>query len=86
MATKDFTALSNEQLKTALAEIATLACSIDSLLTYCDEDEVAIAVVRPLVAHMGMIADRCKGFDVQSIDSWMLPPSFESESKEASHV
>lgn len=86
MATQDFTALSNEQLKTALATIAKLANSIDDLFTYCDRDDVAVAVVRPLVAHMGMIADRCNGFDAKGIDSWTLPPSFESESEEANHA
>jgi hypothetical protein len=86
MATQDFTALSNQQLKTALGEITKLSHSIDQLFSHCDDAETVIGVVRPLVAHIGLIADRCNEFDAQELDSWVFHTCFHTEGKEASHV
>lgn len=84
MATADSTTLSNEQLKVAMETIATLANAIDGVFSSAIDDGPLRDVVRPLISQIGLIADRCTGFDICGLDSWILPPSFDwEEIKEA---
>lgn len=78
MANPNFTLPNKDQVEVAMNAIVLIAKNIDGLYFSINEDssEHVHLAIRNLVSQIGLIADRCNGFNNYDIDSWSLPPMF----------
>lgn len=83
-----FTLVTPAQMEVGLSQIASMALALKGICTQAidgDDDGNLRVAARSMASEIGLIADRCLGFDINGgIDEWLLPPSFEAK-KEASH-
>lgn len=82
MAINDYTQPSSEQMKVALSKIAGMAMSLRVLCSIDvdrDTQDAVISMARNMASQIGWIADRCRGFESDTPDGWMLPPAWEWE-------